>query len=573
MKINEKQLRWKFIFETIGIIFILIGVFFASLFAIMGFQNTYACHVWNDDWTIQVDGSTYEHQAIDTFSMHEIKPGKKVILTNIIPSDTETKQLSIAFYTYQSTVEAYINDSSIYEYGMDYYESNDLVPTNLNIIDLGQEYGGKELRIEIMATITYSYRYIEQIYMGPTVEIFSYILKTKFISVFSSFFIISVSIISIGLALTLYGKKMSGRNTFSIGAFLLMLGTWIACNSRIILLFNKNELFDTYLEYIVFFLMTIPLLMYFWKYAKDDKKDKNIWIVLLGVNILLFFIATVLSLNHLFYYPEFLPIFHTFDGLLVFYILYLIIKRWLKRKVNQSNIMLSIGFFAFALGSFIGIIFSEFGSNDSVVPLNSTYILPLTSVILTLFLIGSYFISIIDYLYEKGEYDSLAKLAYVDFLTNLANRTTAVKYMQDLDEKHKVYSVISIDVNNLKIVNDTQGHLQGDQLLVNLSFLLKARFSKYGCVARMGGDEFLVILKDYNLDKTKEILEIFDDDLKKFNDRKDASYTISISYGYASTQENKDYTGHDVYIISDSRMYEMKEAYHKDFPRCQIHHE
>lgn len=567
-KLSER-IGWKFSLQTIGTIFIVIGVFFIGLFSMMGLSNTYSCEEWNDNWTIQVAGEKYEDQSIRDFKIEEVGIGDSVILENTISEDLGEGQISIAFYTYQSTVEVYVRDELIYEYGQDYYQEGSIVPTNLNIIDFGAGFEGEELRIEITATASYSYRYIERIYIGPTVEIFSFLMNMKFVSVYSSFFIISVSILSIGLALTLYVKKMKGGKTLTIGFFLLMLGSWLACNSRIILLFNENELFVTYLEYILFYIFVIPLLFYFWDYVKNNKIERIIWKSIIGVNISMFIISLILNQTGVFFFPEMLPIFHIFYILIVAFIIYLIVKRWVKKKANKSDLLLSIGFFCFAFGAFIGIAFSELGGLNSIAPLSSSSILPLTSVVLTLFLIGSYFLSIIDYLYEKGEYDSLTKLAYVDFLTNISNRPSAVKFMEDLDSKKEVYSVVSIDVNNLKRVNDELGHYYGDKLLKNLGFLLSEYFSKFGSVARMGGDEFLVVLKNIGMEESKKMMEGFNEKITDFNSQKDAKFEISISYGIASIEENSQYTNKDVYTISDNRMYEMKEEYHKRYPRCK----
>lgn len=571
MDIEKRKIQWKVTLQTVATIFIVVGIFFSVLFMVLGSENIYSCEEWNDDWTIEVDDTIYDDQSIEDFSMDEVAPGDSVILTNTLSSSFDNIHTSIAFYTYQSTVTAYVDGTVIYNYGQDYYEEGTLVPTNLNIIDLSEDFEGKEIKIEIMATSTYSYRYVERIYIGPSIEMFSYLINIKFVSIFSSFFIISVGILSIGLALTLRGKKLPSMKTITIGVFLLMLGLWLSCNSRIILLVNKNEIFDTYLEYVVFYTFVIPLSLYFWNYAKKRKMDRNIWKTLFGLNIILFIVATILNVTNVLYYPELLPYFHIFYMTYVVYFVYLIVKKIVKKEADRSDKLLSVGFIVFSLGSVLGILFSEFGGMNAITPLSSNSVLPITSVVLTLFMIGSYFLSIIDYLYEKGEYDQLTKLAYVDFLTNISNRSTAVKYMEDLDAGHVMYSVISIDVNNLKVVNDTLGHAAGDKLLVNLSLLLQERFGKYGCVARMGGDEFFVVLKKVDSKATLEIIKDFMDDLRSFNSQKDSAFEISISYGCASTEENEKYNNHDVYILSDNRMYKMKDLFHKVYSRSNVY--
>jgi len=96
---------------------------------------------------------------------------------------------------------------------------------------------------------------------------------------------------------------------------------------------------------------------------------------------------------------------------------------------------------------------------------------------------------------RKQAEDRIRYMSYHDQLTGLYNRHYFVQCEKELNEA-PVLSVITTDVNGLKLINDTYGHEFGDELLKKYAELLKESFKKSDLIFRFGGDEFIVILKD-----------------------------------------------------------------------------
>lgn len=104
----------------------------------------------------------------------------------------------------------------------------------------------------------------------------------------------------------------------------------------------------------------------------------------------------------------------------------------------------------------------------------------------------------------------LSYMAHNDFLTGLYNRRyffeLVTQYMASSKDKKEPFALAIIDIDNFKIINDTYGHDSGDNVLVSIGKLFKEAVSTSDIVARMGGEEFCIVLKNCT---QKQALEFF----------------------------------------------------------------
>lgn len=99
--------------------------------------------------------------------------------------------------------------------------------------------------------------------------------------------------------------------------------------------------------------------------------------------------------------------------------------------------------------------------------------------------------------------DELAITASQDSLTGLANRMLFLRTLEELIRRERPVTVAFVDLDDFKNVNDTHGHLAGDQMLQHVAKSLRASFRAVDVVARLGGDEFAVIAIDTTEAATK----------------------------------------------------------------------
>lgn len=101
----------------------------------------------------------------------------------------------------------------------------------------------------------------------------------------------------------------------------------------------------------------------------------------------------------------------------------------------------------------------------------------------------------------------LRYLSEVDILTNLYNRYSFEEKVKELDkEEYFPLGIIMGDVNGLKIVNDTFGHLEGDKLLINTANILKEICDPNKYIFRWGGDEFMILMPNSDEKKCVDIM-------------------------------------------------------------------
>jgi diguanylate cyclase (GGDEF)-like protein/PAS domain S-box-containing protein len=151
--------------------------------------------------------------------------------------------------------------------------------------------------------------------------------------------------------------------------------------------------------------------------------------------------------------------------------------------------------------------------------------------------------------------NKLIYLSYHDQLTGLYNRRFFEEELIRLDTKRNLpISIAMGDVNGLKLVNDSFGHLKGDQLLKSVAYAMQKACRDDDIIARLGGDEFAVILPHTtDADAEKIVSRI----MEYANEEKIEGLNISISFGHQTkTDENENIN--TIIRETEERMYRHK---------------
>ncbi|WP_456455574.1 GGDEF domain-containing protein [Thermovibrio sp.] len=174
---------------------------------------------------------------------------------------------------------------------------------------------------------------------------------------------------------------------------------------------------------------------------------------------------------------------------------------------------------------------------------------------------------VLDYLHIKLTlklYSKIERLAVRDPLTGLYNRAFIFPYLTKELEKVKRKEldrvcVAYIDLDNFKQINDTMGHFVGDKVLKELATFLVNYFRKEDVIARIGGDEFLIVFPNCKPEEIEKRLQ----ELRKEVEKRLSKYGISLSFGLARAPEDG-LLPSSLLNIADRRMYEDKRKRKKE---------
>lgn len=162
----------------------------------------------------------------------------------------------------------------------------------------------------------------------------------------------------------------------------------------------------------------------------------------------------------------------------------------------------------------------------------------------------------------KESKEILFRKAQIDYLTGIYNRSACESLIEEylkIKQPSLYYSFIIIDIDNFKGVNDYLGHKIGDKVLKEFAGLLKEFFSHKDIISRLGGDEFIVFMKDIdedNLQKINEKLQELCSLMNKEIRYNNLSQKISLSVGAIIIKDNLNFE--ELYQMSDEILYEIK---------------
>lgn len=176
------------------------------------------------------------------------------------------------------------------------------------------------------------------------------------------------------------------------------------------------------------------------------------------------------------------------------------------------------------------------------------FILNLIVIILTLFI------------FKKHIYDDLKVSAIHDPLTKAYNRRYFNEYMDNEilrgQRKDKVFCLIMLDIDYFKNVNDTYGHVTGDYVLTTLVEIVNQSIRRYDVLARIGGEEFTILLPDTTRDSAFDLAERVRINVEEYQFK--GIHPLTISLGVVELEKSDD--GTRMLERADAAMYKAKNS-------------
>ena len=147
-------------------------------------------------------------------------------------------------------------------------------------------------------------------------------------------------------------------------------------------------------------------------------------------------------------------------------------------------------------------------------------------------------------------------MAYIDTMTGLGNRTAFLEENKSNAIFPGMISYIMMDANNLKTINDTLGHNKSDELIITIAKCMRKAVGHNGQCYRIGGDEFVIILKNKTAAETEKIINKVRCEIEFADKQSDITISVAIGYVWTDTEQKN---LEDLMQHADDEMYQDKK--------------
>lgn len=517
------------------------------------YENISQKTIIDKGWDITVNGVSYNDVDITKFEFPELLIGDKIVLSVKVPTIWHYNLPGLTMYIRQSAIRVYIDDELIHEYGYDRIEQGKSLGCGYQLVDFSEEYKGKTMTIEMEIGEKFPFKMMNAVYISESRNVIKQIVVDNRLPLIIGAFLVVLGIVL--CVITMFAMIISKKymRILLLAGFSMSVGMWILCYYDLMNIFAMPVYTASLMEYMSLFLMPVPLTAYmFWQTkALNSKKVMRVYYVAFAIQFILS--ATVITLHTLdiVHGAASLQYFQMYLVVWVILSIYVIFKN-VRANVGHTRIFfIGLIFVAVCIMSDLANYVSERYIGQPLFAIRGIFSLGIL-IFLVVVLIDLYY-NAVTHMIEDKEKQLLIDRAYTDALTGLNNHRYCAEFMEKLDEnKSKEYVIISIDLNDLKKINDKFGHLKGDRLIKGTAEILNKVFSDYGIVGRLGGDEFIVIMDECDKELIDSLLVTLNNLTTENN--------ISMAYGYAIATEVDNCTTAKVYQLADERMYKHKKA-------------
>ena len=466
-----------------------------------------------------------------------------------ISGETNLSEKSIGLYIGYSDVDVLVDGKVIYrnEVGKNNYTYSGGYP--YRIIKIPRNIVTPAVKIKVKPNLklvsTYTIRPIE---IGKKSNFYTYLMKEDYEGIIVSsilLFIFVISVLIYGISIIIKSKM---TRLYNVGLISLFGGVYSLTSYRLMsYLFSTNIEFLYFMEYTSLLLLPYPMIKIL--ESSVDKRGKKILFGIKNIIIINYIAQVIMTFLGIYVFKDILIFSHILIcSAMIGGIAVLFITNKDKKNIRGITIPFSI----FLLISVVYVIVTYVTNGHY-----SMYGFIMWGFIF--FIIFQIWLATVSYIKSKNENVKTTmykKYIYLDIMTGLNSRFAFEEKMKEIKQETIDVSIISCDLNDLKIVNDNKGHAYGDAMIKKAGEELRSYF-KGAYVYRTGGDEYVVISE-------KIIADSYIENFKRrevFVDVYDEKLPVNISIGKCDCYHNGEFDIYEAFKIADEKMYEDKVTY------------
>lgn len=504
----------------------------------------------NNNWQVSTDNHKIEHvtlpYTIDDVGYNEVFKVKKTL------DEAFPDRMSLRIRASMQDVSVTVSNKLIYQSNR-VHEGRLVFPevSMWHLVELPDNIAGEELTIAFKTRISTFSGVINPLFYGKKEALIYDVVNENITGLIVAITMFIAGVLSVIASVIL--SRIGDYRLFYLGLFSISASIWMISEMRVLQLATGNRFILGGISYLMLPLFSIALVRYLGVVVLE--KYKRCIKVIVSVLYTFVFLSLLLQMAGIASFISTVPIILLLIGSLLLGTLGVMLYESFALKNKKArlylmhlSVLIITGFLEISvffskefdllnLYSKLGFgVFMFFQFMESIKYFNNLLVL-------------------------KSESKLLEKMAYKDILTGGNNRAA---FERDLDEllsnvSGNTFRVVLLDINNLKNINDSFGHSEGDLIIKWTYDSIQAVFSELGNCYRLGGDEFACLLKDIDLAKYKLATVQLNHLLVKIENRQ--SYNLSIAVGqgvfsYSDLESNIDFGAffHKV----DQAMYEQK---------------
>ena len=452
---------------------------------------------------------------------------------------------TLCFYVSHHHIEVYFDD--VLAYRLTGSEGNRIgrnVSSNWCCLHVSQEYEGKEMTVILTPLFDAAVDKNPEFFFGSHYSIVFDVLASELSPLIFSVLctILGLVLIAVSIFFSIMMKSPT-NNLLYLGLFSIFLGLWkITDLSFMPMMFPEHGMAMGYISVGALFMTGLTLMMYFsTMFTEKGRRPLQVMAMISALICLAILALQVLGVMEI---RQNLIFCH---GILIVAVLSIPLtaafNRVFFKKTGLTHSWRLLLLLLLLVGIALDLMLFYQNYNSGLLSCTITGFVIYTLVVFT------------------GSVQNATRKAYTDVRTGLVNRARWNELMNNDSGMLFPYGILVIDLNGLKHVNDTLGHEAGDQMIFQLSCILRNTLPRASVICRWGGDEFAVLLSDVD----RPMLDRHITELMAAGKRYNADHPelpIHFSLGAALSTEHPGLSRTDLFRLADEAMYRNKKLWY-----------